>query len=151
MKKLTALILGFILLAVGILIASNNGRKETRVVAAAPTSTPTPTVLPTVLVTPSPKSISPSRVEVLKAVYDTDGYLKPRRFQVKAGTKVRLEVLAKIDGEGCMGSILVPDFSEEVYGFEKGKTVAFEFIPQNPGEYWITCAMGVPHGVIEVL
>lgn len=132
-KLSTASILGFILLATFILIASNNGRKENG------------------LVTPTPTPIVSSQVETLKAVYDTDGYMKPRRFQVKVGTKVRLEVLAKIDGEGCMGSIMVPDFSEEIYGFEQGKTVAFEFTAQNPGEFWITCAMGVPHGVIEVL
>lgn len=119
MKLLTALIIGSLLLATLIKVASN---------------------IPTVS----------TQTEIIKAVYETDGYLKPEKFQVKAGSKVRLEVLAKIDGEGCMGSIMVPDFSEEVYGFEQGKTVTFEFTATNPGEYWITCAMGVPHGMIVV-
>lgn len=32
----------------------------------------------------------------------------------------------------------------------KGKKIIMEFTPQKPGTYKITCAMGVPRGVINV-
>lgn len=140
MKNFLLLIAGLIFLWVTWKAVSKPPTRS--VVAETPIPEPSP------IATSAPAT---SGVKVLKAIYDTDGYFKPRKFQVKAGSKVRLEVLAKIDGEGCMGSIMVPDFSEEVYGFEQGKTVAFEFTPQTPGEYAITCAMGIPHGVIEVI
>jgi plastocyanin domain-containing protein len=86
-------------------------------------------------------------VQVIKATYDENGF-RPTRLIVKAGMPVRLEVKALVDGLGCMGSIMIPELSSDIQGFEEGKTNVFEVTPPSPGTYVITCAMGIPHGVI---
>lgn len=83
----------------------------------------------------------------VKATYDDNGF-SPKRITVKAGQPVRMEVDAKVDGTGCMGSITIPGLSEDIQNFRKGKTNIFEVTPPSPGQYQITCAMGLPHGVI---
>lgn len=120
------------------------------------TLTPTPTieeaVIPTTLITgvvTSPKA--DDQVQVIKATYDNENGMIPKKFTVKAGLPVRLEVLAKEDGLGCMGSIMLPELSEDIQGFEEGKTNIFEITPPTPGEYLISCAMGIPHGYITAI
>lgn len=90
-------------------------------------------------------------VQVIKATYAASTDMSPRSFSVKAGQPVRLEVLAKDDGVGCMGSIAVPRLSKQVDVFKKGETSIFEFTPKTKGQYQITCAMGIPHGTINVI
>lgn len=102
-----------------------------------------PRVEPKPTATPSSKT-----VQVIRATYNIEDGLSPSRFKVKAGVPVRLEVKALVDGLGCMGSITIPELTDEVYGFEKDVTNVFEVTPPSPGEYVITCAMGIPHGVI---
>lgn len=93
---------------------------------------------------------STSTVQLLKATYGPpDGFL-PYQFTVKSGVPARLEVTATEDGIGCMGSLMVPDFSTQVEFFEKGKTSIIDFIPTTPGTYYITCGMGIPHATIFV-
>lgn len=90
-------------------------------------------------------------IRVLKGTYTAeDGRIKPDKFKVAVGQSVRLEVFAQDDGEGCMGSIMIPGLDNEPQFFEKGKTATFEFIPKKKGTYRITCAMGVPSGIITV-
>ena len=106
-----------------------------------------PTIEPRV--EPKPTSTSSQKaVQVIRATYNIEDGLSPSRFKVKAGVPVRLEVKALVDGLGCMGSITIPELTDEVYGFEKDVTNIFEVTPPSPGEYVITCAMGIPHGVI---
>lgn len=50
-----------------------------------------------------------------------------------------------------MGSIAVPRLSKQVDVFKKGETSIFEFTPKTKGQYQITCAMGIPHGTINVI
>jgi|GEM_PF-2120193 len=108
-----------------------------------------PTIEPQVKPDPTPTATPSSKtVQVIRATYDIEDGLSPSRFKVKAGVPVRLEVKALVDGLGCMGSITIPDLTDEVYGFEKDVTNVFEVTPPSPGEYAITCAMGIPHGVI---
>lgn len=131
---------------------------------SVPTLIPTPpielTLIPSILpietiilvsptVTPSPKTLT--KVQVITASYSLAFGLQPNTFTVKSGVPVRLEVAAKDDGQGCMGSIMVPQLSpRDIQFFTKGQTNVFEFTPQTPGTYSITCAMGVPHGTILV-
>lgn len=88
--------------------------------------------------------------QVLKATFSNNDGMVPANFSVKSGQPVRLEVTAKEDGYGCMGSIAVPKLSKQVDIFQKDKTNVFEFTPKSPGTYQITCAMGIPHGEIRV-
>lgn len=90
-------------------------------------------------------------VQVLKATYTASNDMSPRSFSVKVGQPVRLEVLAKDDGVGCMGSVAVPKLSRQVDVFKKGETSVFEFTPKTKGAFQITCAMGIPHGTINVI
>ena len=88
-------------------------------------------------------------VQVIKATYTASDDMFPKSFSVKAGQPVRLEVLAKDDGVGCMGSVAVPKLSKQVDTFKKGETSVFEFTPKSAGAYKITCAMGIPHGTLS--
>ncbi len=90
-------------------------------------------------------------VQIIKATYTASNDMSPRSFSVKAGQPVRLEVLAKDDGVGCMGSVAVPKLSKQVEVFKKGETNIFEFTPKSKGAFQITCAMGIPHGTINVI
>lgn len=89
-------------------------------------------------------------IQILKASYSPETDITPNQFTVKAGTPVRFEIEAKENGSGCMGSITVPQLTQEIQGFAKGKTTVLEFTPTTKGTYPITCAMGVPRGTITV-
>ena len=88
--------------------------------------------------------------QVIKATYTVAGDVKPTKFTVNSGTPVRFDIEAKEDGQGCMGSIMIPGLDNTPQGFEKGKTTTLAFTPTKPGSYTITCAMGVPRGTIIV-
>lgn len=96
-------------------------------------------------------AVKQGNTQVIKTTYTYDNDIQPNKFSVKAGSPVRLEVDSKDDGSGCMGSITVPSLTEKVDLLKKGKTTVFEFTPKNRGEYPITCAMGIPRGVINVI
>ena len=89
-------------------------------------------------------------VQLLKTVYTSDADISPYEFTVKAGKPVRMEVDAKDEGSGCMSTIYIPELTDNPQFLEKGKTLVFEFTPNKPGKYPITCAMGVPRGTITV-
>jgi len=94
-------------------------------------------------------------VQVIESVYNPDNkdwqfVINPKDFVVKSGQPVRFEVLAEQEGSGCMGSITLPGLQGDFQVFEKNKKVVFEFTPEKPGTYYITCAMGVPMGSILV-
>lgn len=100
-------------------------------------------------VTPVP-AIKQGDAQVIKMVYTQDNDIQPNKFTVKAGQPVRMEVDVKDDGYGCMGSIMVPGLTQQPEILTKGKTIIFNFTPNKAGEYLITCAMGIPRGVIKV-
>lgn len=131
------------------------------VVALAPID-PTPAVYifsaeatdsATTTLTPTPTQASSNEntaIQIIKATYGSPFGFNPTELTVKVGLPVRLEVYAAENGRGCMGSITIPAFTSEIQGFTKGQTDVFEFTPQTPGTYPITCAMGIPHGNIIV-
>ena len=63
---------------------------------------------------------------------------------------VRFEVDARDDGQGCMSTIMVPGLYNTPQILDKGSKIVMEFTPRKPGSYNITCAMGLPRGVITV-
>lgn len=89
-------------------------------------------------------------IQVLKATYTSLGDISPNKFTVKANQPVRFEIAAKDDGQGCMGSVTIPNLTKKVEVFTKGQTTTFEFTPSTAGTYNITCAMGIPRGQIQV-
>ena len=89
-------------------------------------------------------------VQVLNATYTSVGDISPNKFTVKANQPVRFEIAAKDDGQGCMGSVTIPNLTQKVEVFSKDQTTVFEFTPKTTGTYNITCAMGIPRGQIQV-
>ncbi len=88
-------------------------------------------------------------VQVIKTTYTNNEDIRPNSFTLKAGIPARLEVEAKENGSGCMGSITIPGLTDKVDILTAGKTTVFEFTPKA-GTYQITCAMGIPRGQIQV-
>jgi sulfite exporter TauE/SafE/copper chaperone CopZ len=89
-------------------------------------------------------------LQVIKGVYDPQTILTPKEYTVNVGKRVRFEILAKEDGEGCMGSVMIPGLANNPEFFQKDQTVTFEFTPQRTGKFRITCAMGLQAGIINV-
>ncbi len=103
---------------------------------------------PVVVADPSTQ-VQQADVQVIKTTYTQSADIRPNSFTLKAGKPVRFEVLAKDNGQGCMGSITIPGLTDKVDILKAGKTTVFEFTPKA-GSYQITCAMGVPRGTIQV-
>ena len=98
-------------------------------------------------------SVAPSDsqgAQVLKTSYTYDADIQPNSFIVQAGKPVRLEIDAKENGYGCMSTIMVPGLYNQPELLQAGKKIVMNFTPQDTGEYPITCAMGVPRGLIKV-
>ena len=110
---------------------------------------PSPAVSAAITTSATPLSADPN-AQVIKATYTKRGDIQPKRFAVKANQPVRFEILAEDDGQGCMGSITIPDLIDEYDILTKGKTTVFDFTPTRPGSYLITCSMGSPRGTITV-
>ena len=88
--------------------------------------------------------------ETITTIYTSAKDISPSTFNVKAGQKIRLIVDSKDTGRGCMSTIMVPGLWDKPEPLVKGKAVIMEFLPKRAGAYTITCAMGVPRGVINV-
>lgn len=86
----------------------------------------------------------------LRAVYTRSEDLQPNTFIAKVGESTSLEIEVNDNGSGCMSTVTIPGLTNQVELLEKGKKIILKFIPQKAGEYRITCAMGVPRGVITV-
>lgn len=147
MKKLTYPILFVILFTLAIYVIFHS-LKNLQTQAA--TTTPKSSSFSTKTVSLAPTPTSTINIQVLKATYGPPFGFIPTEFTVKSGIPARLEVLATEDGIGCMGSLMVPDFSTQVEFFEKDKTSIIEFTPSSPGLYYITCGMGIPHASLIV-
>jgi sulfite exporter TauE/SafE/copper chaperone CopZ len=100
---------------------------------------------------PIAEAVVENNVQVIKATYTSLGDISPNFFIVKANQPVRFEVDAQDNGEGCMGSITVPNLTNKVDILTKGQKTIFEFTPSTPGNYNITCGMGIPRGQIQVI
>ena len=87
---------------------------------------------------------------ILKAVYTTQKDIQPNKFIAKVGESTNLEIEAQDNGYGCMGSVTIPGLTDQVEILEKGVTTVLNFTPTIKGDYQITCAMGVPRGIITV-
>lgn len=90
-------------------------------------------------------------VQVIKTTYTQEKDISPNEFTVKAGSPVRMEIDVKDNGSGCMGTITVPKLVDDPKYLAKGSTIIFSFTPSSTGNYPITCAMGIPRGVIKVI
>lgn len=89
---------------------------------------------------------------VLRTTYvSLEEDIVPSEFTIQAGMPYTLEVDAKVNGEGCMSTIMVPGLINKPESLRAGSKMTFEFTANRPGTYQITCAMGVPRGTIKVI
>jgi sulfite exporter TauE/SafE len=122
--------------------AANNNQVNNQVVQ--PVSTVSTT---TVVATPA----TSGDVQVIKIIYTSQNDIQPATFTVKVGQKVRMEVDVRDNGSGCMSTIMVPGLYNQAQYLQKGQILVMEFTPDKAGDYQITCAMGVPRGLIKVI
>lgn len=99
--------------------------------------------------TPAP-AVRKGNIQIIKTTYTQDNDIQPNRFNVRVGQPVRMEIDVKDDGYGCMSSIMVPGLAQKPEILTKDTPIIFNFTPTKAGDYPITCAMGVPRGVIKV-
>ncbi len=89
--------------------------------------------------------------QVINATYTGSNNLSPNAFEVKAGTRVKLTIDVKDSYSGCGGGIKISGLYENVTPLNAGDVVNMEFTPTSPGNYNITCGMGMVHfGSIQV-
>jgi len=89
--------------------------------------------------------------QVIKAEFTLSKDIVPNSFEVKKGIPVRFEIDVKESGQGCMSSLMVPGLYDTAQYLAGGKKMVLAFTPEKTGDYDITCAMGVPRGVIKVV
>jgi plastocyanin domain-containing protein len=89
-------------------------------------------------------AIAPSGVQeatiVVKGAYD------PALVQVQHGRPVRLSFLRQ-ETAACSEEVLFPDFQRRAQ-LPEGELVPVEFTPERPGEYELTCGMGMLRGKV---
>ena len=86
----------------------------------------------------------------IKAVYTLNKDIQPNNFSVTAGMPVKFLIDVKDDGQGCMSTIMIPGLYNNPEYLQSGNILELDFTPTKKGQYSITCAMGVPRGVINV-
>lgn len=151
MKTAYTLIFSTIVIVGGfVLFHSINNIQPVSSVANNPVPTQTP-----LLISPTPTGIlstkTLAKIQLITATYSLAFGLQPKIFNIKAGIPTRLEINSADNGQGCMGSVVIPILApRDIRFFTKGEASVFEFTPTIPGTYQITCAMGVPHGTITV-
>lgn len=89
--------------------------------------------------------------QIIRSTYTLAQDISPNKFEVKKGVPVRFEIDVKENGRGCMGSLMVPGLYNNAQYLQGGTKMVLSFTPQVTGDYNITCAMGVPRGVIKVI
>ena len=88
--------------------------------------------------------------KLVRTIYTNAGDIVPSKFVLNRGERVRFVVDSRETASGCMSTIMVPGLWNRPEDLVKGRTIVMEFTPTKPGSYSITCAMGVPRGVITV-
>ncbi|MEK7164486.1 MAG: sulfite exporter TauE/SafE family protein [Patescibacteria group bacterium] len=101
--------------------------------------------------TPTAAAVNSGNEQVIKTQYTLNEDIVPNRFTVKKGVPVKFEVDVKENGQGCMSTIMVPGLYNNPQLLTGGQKIVMAFTPEQTGDYDITCAMGVPRGVIAVI
>lgn len=99
---------------------------------------------------PTDAEVNSNNEQLIKADYTLSQDIVPNRFTVKKGVPVRFEVNVKESGQGCMSSIVIPGLYNSSQYLQGGTKITMAFTPDQAGDFDITCAMGVPRGVITV-
>lgn len=93
---------------------------------------------------------STNEIQQLQMLFSNQRDISPSEFTVKQGVPVRMNINASEEGYGCMASFVIPGVSNQITMLKEGNNV-YEFTPNKAGTYQITCAMGIPRGVLKVV
>ncbi|OGF24359.1 hypothetical protein A3H66_00635 [Candidatus Falkowbacteria bacterium RIFCSPLOWO2_02_FULL_45_21] len=88
--------------------------------------------------------------QVITSNFTVSSDIVPNTFTVNAGAPVRYVINPTEDGVGCMYAIMVPGLYNDPIPLQANQQIVMNFTPSQPGEYPITCGMGVPRGKIVV-
>ena len=87
---------------------------------------------------------------IITTIYTTANDVSPSSFNIRKGENIRFVVDSRDNGSGCMSTIMIPGLWDKPERLVKGEKIVMEFTPLHTGTYRITCAMGVPRGVVHV-
>ena len=76
------------------------------------------------------------------------GGYQPDTIWSEAGVPLRI-VFRREESSPCSEQVVFPAFGKSAM-LPQGEQVAVELLPQEPGEYEFTCAMGMLHGHLVV-
>jgi hypothetical protein len=96
-------------------------------------------------------NVTIQNIQVVKLTILNEDGLRPGTFNLKVGVPARIEIYPEVDINGCMSTILIPGLYEEPALISAGETIVMEFTPKEAGEYYFTCAMGIPWGAFNVV
>ena len=76
------------------------------------------------------------------------GGYQPNTIHTEAGVPLRL-LFRREETSSCSEQVVFPAFGKSAM-LPTGETVAVDLLPEAPGEYEFTCAMGMLHGRLIV-
>jgi plastocyanin domain-containing protein len=76
------------------------------------------------------------------------GGYQPDSIHAEAGVPLRL-LFRREETSSCSEQVVFPAFGKSAM-LPTGETVAVDLLPETPGEYEFTCAMGMLHGRLIV-
>ena len=88
----------------------------------------------------SSDTVQSGEVQKLQMEISREKGFYPNTFTVKKGIPVELDINAKIQLTGCMGTMVLPDYNI-AHVLKLGNT-KLKFTPTRTGTNWFTCSMG---------
>ena len=76
------------------------------------------------------------------------GGYEPNTIYAEAGVPLRI-VFRREESSPCSEQVVFPALGKSAM-LPQGERVAVELLPEDPGEYEFTCAMGMLHGTLVV-
>lgn len=97
----------------------------------------------------TPTQSNSSEKGAISAIYTSRG-MSPNTFKLAYGKTYTLTIDVKNTIGGCMHQMTIPGFDESLQNLDAGNTPTFTIQANKKGKFPLTCAMGVPHGYIDI-
>lgn len=110
----------------------------------------TSAVAPTQKIASSGGTITNVKVQLLKSSYSQLDDISPNEFTIKKGQPVKWVIAMNEPPTGCMHNVVIGDVDVNQPMNQSGETVV-EFTPQQKGDLWVTCSMGIHRATIHVI
>ncbi len=90
------------------------------------------------------------KVQLIKSTYTQIEDVSPNEFTVKKGQPVKWVIAMNEPPTGCMRNVVIGDIGVTQPMNQSGDTVV-EFTPNEKGDLWVTCSMGIHRATIHVV